>query len=395
MRILTALTYYRPHYSGLTIYAERQARALANRGHKVVILTSRFNKHLKAHEHCDGVEIIRPKVWFHISKGVIMPGMLYWAWKLIRQTDVVQLHVPQLDAAPIALLSKLLGVPVVLTYHCDLHLPPGLVHRAANWASNLANRISAGMADVIVTNTLDYAENSAFLRPYLHKLHPIYPPVEVEPVTPSTVEAFRVKFGIRPGERLIGMAARLAAEKGVEYLVRALPQVLERHPTARVLFVGPYQNVLGEEAYAQRLMPMIEGLGDHWTFLGVVSPEEMSTFFHVSEVTVLPSINSTESFGLVQVESLACNTPVVASELPGVRVPVKETGAGISVTPADSEALAQALVAILEAPAEYRGRPGHLIQASTPEAVAQGYETIFTNLLNRKREQLVGEKGRN
>jgi hypothetical protein len=41
MRILTTLTYYRPHYSGLTIYAERLARALAGRGHTVTVLTSR------------------------------------------------------------------------------------------------------------------------------------------------------------------------------------------------------------------------------------------------------------------------------------------------------------------------------------------------------------------
>ena len=43
MRILTALTYYRPHISGLTIYTERLAKALANLGHDVTILTSQFD----------------------------------------------------------------------------------------------------------------------------------------------------------------------------------------------------------------------------------------------------------------------------------------------------------------------------------------------------------------
>ena len=132
MRILIALTYYRPHYSGLTIYAEREARALVARGHQVTILTSRFDKSLKAHEFRDGVEVIRPKVWFHISKGVIMPAMPLWAWKLVRQADVVHLHVPQLDAALISIFSRLLRKPVVLTYHCDLRLPKGLVHSIAN-----------------------------------------------------------------------------------------------------------------------------------------------------------------------------------------------------------------------------------------------------------------------
>ena len=100
----------------------------------------------------------------------------------------------------------------------------------------------------------------AFLRRYLHKLVPIFPPVEVEQVSAADREAFRRKFNIQPGQRIIGIVARLATEKGVEHLVQALPTVLERYPEARVLFVGPYQDVVGEEQYARRIMPMIEPL---------------------------------------------------------------------------------------------------------------------------------------
>jgi hypothetical protein len=46
MRILTALTYYRPHFSGLTIYAERLARALVRRGHSVTVLTAQYSPDL-------------------------------------------------------------------------------------------------------------------------------------------------------------------------------------------------------------------------------------------------------------------------------------------------------------------------------------------------------------
>lgn len=384
MRLLTALTYYRPHYSGLTIYAEREARALTQRGHQVTILTSRFDNRLPSYERLDGIEIVRPRVCFRISKGVIMPGMLHSAWKLVRQADVVQLHVPQLDAAPIALLSKWMGKPVVLTYHCDLRLPSGAIHSAANLASNLANHITAHFSDMVVTNTLDYAHNSPFLRRYQAKLRAIFPPVELLPYSQAALQDFKRKYRISPGQRLIGMAARLASEKGVEYLARAIPEVLERHPTARVLFVGPYQQVVGEEAYARRLMPQIEKLGEHWTFLGVIPPEEMAAFFHLSEVTVLPSLNSTESFGLVQVESMASGTPVVAANLPGVRVPVQETGAGLLVPPGVSHALAQALISILDTPAAYRGKTENLIQESTPDAVARKYEQIFAELIGNK-----------
>lgn len=381
MRLLTALTYYRPHYSGLTIYAEREAVALAKLGHQVTILTSRFDKQLPSNERRDGIEIVRPRVLFHISKGVVMPSMPYWAWKLARRSDVIQLHVPQLDAALIAIIGRLMGKPVVLTYHCDLRLPRGLIHSAANLASNLANHITASQADVVVTNTLDYAQNSAFLRRYTGKLKTIYPPVKIQEFSQPQLEAFRQKYQVKPGQRLIGMAARLAAEKGVEYLARAIPQVLQRHPTARVLFVGPYQQVLGEEAYARQVMPQIESLGEHWSFLGVLPPDEMAVFFQLSEVTVLPSLNSTESFGLVQVESMACGTPVVAADLPGVRVPVRETGAGLVVPPGNAGALAQALIKILDAPQDYRGETTSITRAAAPESVAQEYEMIFERLV--------------
>ena len=66
------------------------------------------------------------------------------------------------------------------------------------------------MADVIVHNSQDYAEHSPFLSRYLHKLHPVFPPAEVEAVSTDDVLAFRQKFNIQSGQRLIGMAARLA-----------------------------------------------------------------------------------------------------------------------------------------------------------------------------------------
>jgi glycosyltransferase involved in cell wall biosynthesis len=205
--------------------------------------------------------------------------------------------------------------------------------------------------------------------------------VEITPTCEADRQAFRQKYRIQTGQRLIGMAARMATEKGVEYLAEALPLVLEKHPQARVLFVGPYQNVVGEEQYARHLMPLLDKLNDHWTFLGVVSPEEMSAFFHESEVTVLPSINSTESYGIVQVESMTCGTPVVATDLPGVRVPVMETGMGRIVPPANAPAIAQALIDILDNPAAYRGHPERVVQLSTPEAVADQYEVIFKSLI--------------
>ncbi len=384
MRILIGLTYYRPHYSGLTIYTERLARALVRLGHQVTVLTSRFSPELPAQEVKDGVQVIRPKVMMHLSKGVIMPSLPVWAARLLRQVDVVNLHMPQMDAGYVSWMAKLAGKPVVMTYHCDLRLPSGPVHWVANQGATLTSHLTALAARAVVTNTRDYAENSPFLRRYLHKMRFIPTPIELPSVTADEIARFREKYNLLSGERIIGMNARLATEKGVEYLIEALPDILKRHPTARVLHVGQYQNVLGEEKYAQKLAPMIEQLGAHWSFLGVLSPIEQAAFFHASEVLVLPSLNSTESFGMVQVEAMTCGTPAVASNIPGVRCAVQETGMGRIVPPRDPHALAEAVSDILDQPEKYTGDPGPIRRRYAPETVARMYESLFKELLSPK-----------
>ena len=381
MRILTTLTYYRPHYSGLTIYAERLARALVRRGHPVTVLTSRYDSSLPAREVRDGVEVIRPRVLARVSKGVLMPSLPYWAWKYIRQADVVHLHLPQLDAAYIALICRMLHKPVVVTYHCDLLLPRGFVHSVANQVSHLANRMSLGLAQQVVVNTLGYAQESAFLSRYLPKMRAIPTPVELSSPDQVDVDAIQQKSRLAAGQRIIGMVARLAAEKGVEYLVEALPEIIKTHPSARVLHVGQYQNVLGEEEYARKLAPHIQALGDHWTFLGILPPAQLTAFYQLCEVTVLPSTNSTESFGIVQVESMACGTPVVASDLPGVREPVKLTGMGCLASPADTRALAQAINEVLDHGDAYHGDVEAVKKQFSSEHIAAEYEQLFHEVI--------------
>jgi glycosyltransferase involved in cell wall biosynthesis len=379
MKILVALTYYRPHISGLTIYVERAARALAARGHEVLVLTSRYDRRLPLEEVRDGVRIRRVPVLMRVSKGVIMPTIGWWATRLARWADVLWLHLPQFDAAGIALRGRLFRKPVVLTYHCDVTLPPGWLNRVANQVVHLMDHLAARLADVIVSYTEDYARHSPYLSRYLAKVRVIPPPVEIPVPDPERVAAFRARWGLE-GQVVIGMAARLAAEKGVEYLLEALPQILAVYPNARVLFAGPYRNVLGEEAYARRLAPLFERYRDHWTFVGVLEPEEMAAFYASCDVVVLPSWNATESFGLVQVEAMLCGTPVVASDLPGVRVPTQTTGMGLTFPPRDSRALAQAILRVLaERPTFCRPREW-VAQHYNTERTAAAYEALFEEL---------------
>jgi glycosyltransferase involved in cell wall biosynthesis len=382
MKILIVLTYFEPHKSGLTVYAVRQARALVERGHEVTVLTSRYDPELPLEELDHGVRIVRLPVAFRLSKGVIMLGMPFIAWRLLGEADIVNLHVPQVDAALVTLLARWRKTPVVLTYHCDIKMPAGLINRLAGWAANLANRLSARWADAIVHNTRDYAEHSPFLSRYLDKLAVIQPPIAVSDVNEADVTDFKARHAITPDDKVIGMVARLATEKGVEYLVEAMPEILAAVPEARVLTVGDYENVFGEAAYARKLLPMIRALGEHWRFLGKAPDKEKTILYHVSDVLVLPSINSTESFGMVQVEAMICGTPAVATDMPGVRQPVGSTGMGKVVPIRDAHALAEAVIAVLSDP-----RPTDPLAAAalanfySSATVAGAYEGLYRKVL--------------
>ena len=296
--------------------------------------------------------------------------------------DALSLHLPQLDAAGIALRGRLLGKPTTLTYHCDLQLPGGLINPLANFVVDRANDVAALAAHAIVAYTEDYASHSPFLSRYLRKVRVIPPPVEIPSPTPEAVRAFREKHGLA-GQVVIGMGARLATEKGVEYLLGALPAILAVHPTARVLFAGPYLHVLGEEAYARRVAPLLEQYRDHWTFLGVLQPPEMAAFFSNCDVTVLPSINSTESFGLVQIEAMICGAPVVASDLPGVRQPVRTTGMGEIARIRDSADLAEKILRVLARRPEYQKDSAEIARRFSPDTTAEKYEALFEELRRR------------
>ncbi len=380
MRVLLVLTYYHPHVSGLTIYVKRLATALAQRGHQVTVLTSQYNRDLPLEEEIDGVRVVRVPVLLRISKGVIMPTFPLKAWRLIREHDVVSIHLPQFEASLLGLLGRLARRPLVLTYHCDLQVPKGWFNRVVDRVVFVSNYLAGHMAQAAVAYTRDFAEHSHFLSRFLGKVEVIPPPVIMPTPQPDQVEAFRQQhdLGDRP---VVGMAARLATEKGVEVLIEAMPRLLEAFPRLKVLFAGQYQDVMGEEAYYRRLMPMIDRLGkEHWEFLGVLTQDQMAPFFAACDVLVVPSLNSTESFGLVQVEAMLCGTPSIASNLPGVRQPPKMTGMGEVVPLGDAYALAETILRVLRQPQEYQ-RPRESIEEtfSLEQTVAR-YEDLFERL---------------
>jgi glycosyltransferase involved in cell wall biosynthesis len=396
MRILVALTYYRPHVSGLTIYVERLAAGLAARGHEVTVLASRHEPGLARASVTDGVRVVRAPVAFRVGKGVVMPTYGRLARRLLRDHDVVSVHLPQLEAASLALRARAAGRPVTLTYHCDLQLPPGALNRFTDRVVASSSRVAAALADTIVAYTADYAASVPLLRRFADKVEVVPPPVVMPPADTAAVQAFRARHGLaRDGSSgpTIGMAARFATEKGVDVLLDALPAVTQRYPDVEVLFAGPYEGIRGEEAYRARLLPRIQALGRRWRFLGQLDPvAEMPAFLSAIDCLAVPSVNSTESFGLVQVEAMLCGTPVVASALPGVREVIRTTGMGELAQPRDSAALADALARVLANPDGYSRRRDEIERHYDLEVTFGRYEELFSRQVTARADLGVAER---
>jgi glycosyltransferase involved in cell wall biosynthesis len=206
--------------------------------------------------------------------------------------------------------------------------------------------------------------------------------VQLPPAQQGAIEAFAKQHKTGENRPVIGMATRFASEKGVEILLDALPRVLAKYPNVQVLFAGQHLNVMGEEMYFERLAPRIreyERQGK-WAFLGNLSPVQMAAFYPNLDVLVVPSLNSTEAFGLVQIEAMMNNVPCVASALPGVRRPVQMTGMGKVAPIGDPAKLAESILEILDDPAKYHRDPAEIARPYDPDSVAAEYEKLFARL---------------
>ncbi len=381
MKILITSTYFHPYSSGLSVYALRLARGLVGLGHEVCVLTSQYDKKLASEENLDGIKIVRVNVGMKLSKGVLMPSLSAQARKWIAWADVVNTHMPQFESFLFARLTKKSKKPLVVTYHCDLVMSGGWFSRLAGWGTNLMGRQALNQAQVIVQNTLDYARHSKVLQPYQDKVVEVPTPVVFLESTPDEKHEFRKNYGLKETDKVLGLAGRVASEKGYEYLAQALPLVWQKYPTARVVHAGSWKGVIGEEAYLAKVEEMIRPFGEKWKSLGFLSDEDFMRFFAACDLLVFSSLNATESFGIVQIEAISQGTPVVASDLPGVRQPVLQTGLGRIVPVRDPVALAEGILSVLDEGDEARIIPGSYLKQFKQKKVAERYQEIFASLV--------------
>ncbi len=368
--VVMALNYYAPYVSGLTEAARVVAESMAAEGKKVLVVTCRHDSTLPTRETVNGVQVLRTPVVARIGKGLISPMFVPAAVRFGRMAHVVNLHLPMIESGPIA--AGLRGIPLVLTYQCDISLPPGLFNRVQTTVMDLSNAIAMRLSSAIAPSSDDYARESR-----LASL--IVPPKEV-PISPPTrlrdsgMPSFRRTDGMH-----VGFLGRLVEEKGLEYLVEGFRRFDD--PEARLLIGGDYLKVAGGSVVEKVRAAM--GDDRRIELLGFLADDQLDDFYASLDVFALPSVNSFEAFGIVQVEAMKVGVAALASDLPGVRTPVQNTGFGVVVARESADAIANGLRELAASPAD------RIMGAASANALYSDMITVreYTELFERVRRR--------
>lgn len=156
----------------------------------------------------------------------------------------------------------------------------------------------------------------------------------------------RAELELDNSKKYVCFVGHLAAWQGVEFLIHSAPFILDKCPEVRFL-------VVGDGVMRNKLMDIASeiGLSDKFIFTGRVPYENVPVYINAADVCVAPFIKERNSkiglSALKTYEYLACGKPIVASSIPGVKDLIDLSGGGISVSPENPEALANAVVKLI------------------------------------------------
>jgi glycosyltransferase involved in cell wall biosynthesis len=373
LRVLVLLQYYAPHRTGLTLHVQHLAEELVGRGHDVAVIAARHDRTTPRRSMENGVSVQRLWAPIRISRGMIMPFHSFAVAKALADADVVSMHSPMLETALVSALAQFRRKPVVVTHHGDLVLPPGRMGRLIEAAVRRLHHWAMRSATAAIGYSTDYVAHSTYLAGHLDKTVAISPPISIP--TPRDDAAATLRSRLTPhGGPLIGFAGRFVREKRPDVAIRAMDTVLESRPDAALAFAGEYE-IRYEDTW-ERSAALVEQHHDHLLFLGLLEdPQDLADFYAACDVLVLTS--DTECFGLVQVESMLCGTPVIMTDIAGGRVPVKLTGMGLLVPRDDPRAVGRAILEVLDQPHIFQRSRQQVVEALHLDETISRYEEVL------------------
>lgn len=285
MKVTMATPYYPPHIGGVEVHVKNLAEGLKQRRYEVVVISSSGSNvvvnHLKV--PYSPIPLTFPKL----------------------ESDIYHSHVPSpFFAQKMGNLANIKEKPHIVTYHNDVIIPQRvngyrIPHRVARLIKNINEKVlipTLKKTDVIIATTKSYAETSSILSKFMNKVEIVPNAVNPHEFTPAKIKK----------DRTVLYVGRLVEYKGLSTLIRAMRDV-----DAKILAIGSGEDKSKFERLALKL-------GVNIKFLGNLKKSEIIEQMKRARVLVLPSFSRLEAFGIVLLEAMACQTPVIAGNTPGV-----------------------------------------------------------------------------
>jgi glycosyltransferase involved in cell wall biosynthesis len=286
----------------------------------------------------------------------------------LRAAEIEVIHThntqPFLDGTMAALLSRVRTI--VHTDHAREFPDKWRYMKAERILSHFAYRV-VGVSEHTSANLHRYEKIPRT------KIETIPNGIDPSPFEGSIDRAAKLReLGIPEGVSVIGIAARLTPQKGITYLLKALPEIIRRFPKTVLVIAGEGPLELELRAEAERL-----AIAPNVLFVGrrLDMPHLLRSF----DLYVMPSL--WEGLPMVLLEAMAAGCPIVATDVGGVATAVEHGVNGILVPPRDPRSLASAIVRLLEDPLrrEHFAREGKRMFHSrfTADIMTRRYEQLY------------------
>ncbi|HEX2267437.1 MAG TPA: glycosyltransferase [Actinomycetota bacterium] len=350
---------------GQNVYVGHIAKNLASIGYDVDVFTRRDNELLpEVAQWVNGVRIIHVPAGppEHIRKEELlehMPEFTSYVLRFCRRQRAPYdlLHANFFMSALVAAeVKRKLGIPFVVTFHAlgrvrRLHqgnadeFPTerfAIEDRAVTEADHIIAECPQDEEDLIKLYNADPAKISI--------IPGGFDPAEFWPITKALA---RAALGLPTDERLILQLGRMVRRKGVDTVICGFARLVKRYGIkARLIVVGgdsdePDPQVTPELGRLQRLAKK-EGVSRLVTFAGRQSREALKFYFSAADVFV--STPWYEPFGITPVEAMACGTPVIGSNVGGIKFTVRDGETGYLVPPNDPDAVAERIAHLFKHP---------------------------------------------
>jgi len=337
MDLLHLNKFYHPEVGGIERVVRAIAEGMKRRGHENRVLVA-VPRGRGARDTVDGIPVTRTAS-LGVAKSVpLSPTFPIRLRQASRDVDVVHHHLPN----PLSVVSHLttpsIDAPVVATYHSDIVRQ----QTALKLYRPLLHRFLDNVDHIFVTSPrlLEYSDH---LAPQREKASVV--PLSIDLDEYGQYEGPPIELPGDPDRPTLLFVGRLNYYKGVEYLIDSMPTV-----DADLLIAGSGDRRDDLETRVDRL-----GIADRVHFLGYVDEQRLHAYYDRADVFVLPSVEPSEAFGIVQLEAMAYRTPVVNTDLPtGVPWVSQHDETGLTVPPRYSEALADATTELLDDPERRR-----------------------------------------